>query len=417
MRTTRGRQPRAVATAVVMIVAGLGGLIATTGTASADVDSVQGTGFGISVEVAGASVIAPTPDPTLTPPLLVANEASPPAALGPFNTSVVTIGGVLGILNNGVSVGPVSTQAGRLAGDDHGGFVAAASQVANVNILNGAIDIPLITSSCVADGDGARGFANISGATIGGTPLLNGPLAPNTVIDVLGLAVITLNEQIITDVPPAGGNPGSTEIVVNAAHVQIPADGSVADIILAQSFCEAVGPDVLLPPTTTTTAPPATTTTTAPTATTTTTAPTGTTTTTAPTGTTTTTAPTGTTTTTAPAGSTTTTLPPTGTLPSTTAVSVTTPTTPGVLVRTGANLQPLAVLSGLSIVLGILLLIGTGRPLTAGAHGGTVSGSYAPGTPEKWGPVEIGKTIWAGFAALVLTLAKLVGGRRDRRGG
>ncbi len=74
MRTTRRRQARAVATAVVMIVAGVGGLLATMGTASADVDSEEGTGFAISVNVTGSSVIAPTPDPAATPPHLVANE-------------------------------------------------------------------------------------------------------------------------------------------------------------------------------------------------------------------------------------------------------------------------------------------------------------------------------------------------------
>ena len=118
-----------------MIVAGLGGLLASMGTASADVDSVEGTGFGISVSVAGSPVIAPTPDPTVTPPHLVADESSAPAAFGPFNASAVTIGGILGILNNGVSAGPVSTQAGNIVGDNHAGFVATAAQVANVNLL------------------------------------------------------------------------------------------------------------------------------------------------------------------------------------------------------------------------------------------------------------------------------------------
>jgi hypothetical protein len=112
-----------------------------------------------------------------------------------------------------------------------------------------------------------------------------------------------------------------------------------------------------------------------------------------------------------------TTAPPTGTTP-TTAAPVST-AAPGVLVRTGANLQPLAVLSGLSIVLGILMLIGSGRPITVGAQGGSVSVPLAPGTPEKWGPVEIAKTIWAGLAALLLALVKLAGVRRGRgrRGG
>jgi hypothetical protein len=368
-----------------MIVLGVGGLLASMGTASADVDSVEGTGFGISVNAAGASVIAPTPDPTATPPHLVANESSPASALGPFVTTIVTINGVLGILDNGVTVGPVGTQAGRLAGEDHGGFVASSSQVGNVNILAGGINIPLITSSCVANGDGVSGTATITNATLGNNPILNGPLTPNTTIDVLGLATVVLNEQIITNTPPSGGNPGSTQITVNAAHVRIPANGSVADIILASTFCKAVGPDVLAPVTTTTAAPATTTTTAAP-------------------ATTTTVAPT-----------TTTTSPPTGTVPQTTAV----PTTfsQNVLVRTGANLQPLAVLSGLSIVLGILLMIGSGRPITAGAAGGNGGSIPAPGVPEKWGPVEIGKTIWAGLAALLLLAAKAAGGRRRRSGG
>jgi hypothetical protein len=393
-----------------MIVLGVGGLLASMGTASADVDSVEGTGFGISVNAAGASVIAPTPDPTATPPHLVANESSPASALGPFVTTIVTINGVLGILDNGVTVGPVGTQAGRLAGEDHGGFVASSSQVGNVNILAGGINIPLITSSCVANGDGVSGTATITNATLGNNPILNGPLTPNTTIDVLGLATVVLNEQIITNTPPSGGNPGSTQITVNAAHVRIPANGSVADIILASTFCKAVGPDVLAPVTTTTAAPATTTTTAAPATTTTTVA--ATTTTAAPATTTTTAAP-ATTTTVAP--TTTTTSPPTGTVPQTTAV----PTTfsQNVLVRTGANLQPLAVLSGLSIVLGILLMIGSGRPITAGAAGGNGGSIPAPGVPEKWGPVEIGKTIWAGLAALLLLAAKAAGGRRRRSGG
>jgi hypothetical protein len=402
--------------AVVMIVAGVGGLLATMGTASADVDSVEGTGFGISVLVGGSAVIAPTPDPTQTPPHLVANESSPASALGPFSTSVVTLNGILGILNDGISVGPVSTQAANIAGDNHAGSVGAASQVANISILSNAINIPLIQSQCVANGDGATGTANISNAHLGTSQLLNGPLAPNTTIDVLGLATVTLNEQIVVNTPPSGSSPGSTQITVNAAHVRIPADASVADIVLASTFCKAVGPDVLAPATTSTTAAPASTTTTAAPGTTSTTAAPATTSTTAAPGTTTTTAaPGSTTTTTAAPGTTTTTSPPTGTLPQATTV-VTNIVPQGTLVRTGANLQPLAVLSALSIVLGILLLIGSGRPITANA-GGAAGSLVAPGVPEKWGPVEIGKTIWAGLAALLLAAAKVAGGRRRRGGG
>src|SRR5438105_3322843 len=76
MRTTRRLQPRAAAVAVVMIVAGVGGLFLTGGTASADVTSVRGTGFGISASAGGTFLIPPTPDPNVNPPLLVADESS-----------------------------------------------------------------------------------------------------------------------------------------------------------------------------------------------------------------------------------------------------------------------------------------------------------------------------------------------------
>jgi hypothetical protein len=388
-----------------MIVTGLGGLFLTAGTASADVTSVRGTGFGISATAAGASLIPATPDPTQNPPLLVANESS--TDFGPHTSSVVTIGGILGVLNNGISVGPVSTQAGNIVGNHHNGFISTSSQVANISALSDAIDIPLITSSCISNGDGSSGTTNVSNAKIGTSQLLNGPVAPNTTINVLGLATVVLNEQIISNTPPVGSTPGTTSITVNAAHIRIPADGSIADIILAQSQCSATGPDVLVPQTTTTTAP-ATTTTTAPATTTTTVA-----------GTTTTTAP-ATTTTTAPATTTTTAAPTTTTLAPTTTVVVTVtvpPTTapPGVLgtvlARTGLDLQPIAALSVLSIVLGILILIGSGQPVAAGA--GRAAGYTVDGQPENWGPAEIVKTIWAGLAALMLALIRPL---RRRRG-
>jgi hypothetical protein len=63
-------------------------------------------------------------------------------------------------------------------------------------------------------------------------------------------------------------------------------------------------------------------------------------------------------------------------------------------------------LSALSIVLGILMLIGSGRPLTANTGGASVSTGVYDG-PEKWGPVEIAKTIWAGVAALLLAVASV----------
>ena len=82
-----------------------------------------------------------------------------------------------------------------------------------------------------------------------------------------------------------------------------------------------------------------------------------------------------------------------------------------VLARTGSTLQPLVALSGVSLVLGILLLVGTGRPLTAnvGANGAVA----LDGIPEKWGPLEIGRTIGSGFVALLLAVPRLFRRRRS----
>jgi hypothetical protein len=77
-------------------------------------------------------------------------------------------------------------------------------------------------------------------------------------------------------------------------------------------------------------------------------------------------------------------------------------------------------MSMVSIVLGILLLIGSGRPLTAGAGSGVSGVGYAPipgAGPEKWGPVEILKTLWAGLAMVIMGPGNFVARRRERRGG
>ncbi len=408
MATTRRQRSRATALALVMIVGGLGGLFLSTGTASADVDAVEGTGYGISIEGPTGFIVPPAPDPTINPPRLVADESS--TDFGPHTASVITVNGVLGILEPGASVGPVSTSAANIIGENHLGSISTSSQVANVGILANTIQIGLIQTACTSNGDGSVGSTNVSNVSVSGNPVLNGPISPNTTVNVpLGLATVVLNEQIRTNIPPSGNNPGRTEITVRGARISIPSNGSVAEIILAESFCRAVGPNVLLPPTTTTAAP--TTTTTAAPTTTTTAGPT--TTTVAPTTTTTlapatTVAPTTVAPTTAPP----TTAPPTGTsLVSATTVPVST-TVASLLARTGMTLQPLALLSSLSLVAGVLLLVGAGRPVATALPAGV--GRAAPGTPERWGPVEIAKALWAGFAAFAVSAARAAGGRSRR---
>ncbi|MCA1692549.1 MAG: hypothetical protein LC733_10245 [Actinobacteria bacterium] len=88
-----------------------------------------------------------------------------------------------------------------------------------------------------------------------------------------------------------------------------------------------------------------------------------------------------------------------------------------VLAKTGSTVRPMVVLSGLSLVLGVLLLLGSSRPVPAraSASAGTWS-SPAVTRPEKWGPMEIGRALWGAFAALLASTAKLFTRRRPPRG-
>lgn len=86
-----------------------------------------------------------------------------------------------------------------------------------------------------------------------------------------------------------------------------------------------------------------------------------------------------------------------------------------VLAKTGSTLRPMVLLSGLSLVLGVLLLVGSSRPVPVPASAGTWT-TPAVTRPEKWGPMEIGRALWGAFAALMASAAKLITRRRPPRG-
>ncbi len=418
MRTTPRRQPRAVAVAVVMIVSGVGGLFLTSSPARADVDSVAGSAYAASVTT---SVLGPVVPPIPTGVSGSASEAGPTSYDTGLQTAVpVNVPGVISI-----GLLEARSQGDGVAGENHLGFATSFARVADVVIGAGSINIGAVTATCVSDGNGSRSDVQLIGATAGGTPLVTSPLANQAPIVIPGVAQIALHERTITNVP---GN--STRVVVNAVRITLlpglPGLPALAEIILGHVECQAVGPNVLVTSSTSSSSTSTSSTSTSSTSSTSTssTSSTSSTTSTSTTSTSTTstsTTSTSTTTTTRVAPTTTTTTsPPTGTIATTTttapAVATTTTTTkaPTVLSRTGANVQPLVILSTLSIVLGILLLIGSGRPLAANVGGAAaVGGFYSDGTPEKWGPVEIGKTIWAGFAALLIVAARPFRRRRE----
>lgn len=348
---TRRQQLRVALLAALTF--GAATLLFGAGPAHADVDSVAGSAFGASItSTLLGTVLAPSP------PNISGSATEPTDGYGPISASncplpvattiCVQLPGVvsLGVIN-------ASTQGAGVAGDSHLGFATSSASVANVAVgaLGTGLFATAVSSTCTADGNGARGSTQVLNGTLNGTPLVQAPAA-GTTLSVPGILTVVLNEQL--PIPPATSinSVGSAGIIVNGAHItvlpNIIGTGTV-DIILAQSRCQAIGPDVnVVQTTTSTTAPSTTTTTTA--ATTTTTAPTATTTTTAPgTATTTTTAPTAATTTTAAvvAGTTTTT--------GLTAIIV---TQQGLLARTGARIGPVALLAFALTVLGGLFYFG-----------------------------------------------------------
>jgi hypothetical protein len=241
-----------------LALASASSLFLQTSTAWADVDVVEGGATGVIVTGFLGS-IPPTPTVALS-----ADESSPPTALGPFAVSHagVSLPGFPGLFSTGALA--VSTSAGDVAGDNHGGFVQAAASAQNVNAGLGMATATSITSTCRADGSGSTGTTVIEGGMLNGQPFANGTPAPNTVVDVPGIGTVTLNEQVRNDVP------GSAHITVNAVHARyaagpggiLPMDQS-AEAIIGQVVCQATGPDVNVTtttttPTTTTSIPPAT---------------------------------------------------------------------------------------------------------------------------------------------------------------
>ncbi len=262
--------------------------------AHADVDSVAGSAFGASItSTLLGTVLAPSPPG-------IAGMASEPAdGYGPINASscplpvpattvCVQLPGVvsLGVIN-------AATQGAGLAGDNHLGFATSSASVSDIAVgtVGSGLFAQAVSSTCTADGNGARGSTQVLGGNLGGSPIAQAPAA-GTTLSVPGVLNVILNEQL--PIPPAMSinSVGSAGIIVNGAHITLlPTLGGLTgtvDIILAQSVCAAVGSDVNVVQATTTTTS-TTTSTTSSTSSTSTTLGTGTTTTTLGTGTTTTT--------------------------------------------------------------------------------------------------------------------------------
>ncbi|MGI9022497.1 MAG: choice-of-anchor P family protein [Acidimicrobiales bacterium] len=234
---------------------------ASPAAASLDVNSVSSGATGVAV-TGDLGVIPPTPTVSLT-----ADEASPPAALGPFTDSApsaaVTPPNPFVTFTSGPLT--VATVAENVAGPDGTGRVEAEAEAEDV-LLGPGPSIPpgfpfpvvatasSIFSSCTADANGATGTTVITDGVLNGAPFPPTPTpAPNTVIPVAGVGTITLNEQVVTKGVGPGGN--STRLVVTAVHADFEVAGGgvvpsdvTADAVIGQVVCESVVADEVVPP-------------------------------------------------------------------------------------------------------------------------------------------------------------------------
>jgi hypothetical protein len=182
--------------------------------------------FGVKANVLNGTLVVP-PTPTST---------FPPGA----NNSLLNVN--LGALG---AVGAVNA---TTTGDSAAGTSSASGSVANVALLGvSATQLPAITADAVdATCSAAAPAAPTGQTTLTNLRLGNGaivdlhPAANTKLLNLTGLAVITLNEQITN---------GDGSLTVNAVHVQagpiVNGTATIADVILGSATC---GPNAVTAP-------------------------------------------------------------------------------------------------------------------------------------------------------------------------
>lgn len=201
---------------------------AVTG-ASADSAAVDGGAYGAEVNATALGLLKVTVGPT--PQVTLPSSGSATAITQ--SLASVSAGSLLsaGVLN-------VSTQG--TPGTD----VQSSANVASVSVPT-VLGASAITAKCDAASDGTlSGATNLVDATVGGVAVAADP-APNTVIQLGGLATVTLNEQTETGVGTA--NP---QISVNAVDITLLsglATIGTGQIIIGHAECSQEGDSVSTP--------------------------------------------------------------------------------------------------------------------------------------------------------------------------
>lgn len=134
------------------------------------------------------------------------------------NSDSVASVNVAGLLSTGVLT--VNTQVGNDA------TVTSSADTANANLLAGLVGADTIHAVCSATATGASASTTIARLTVAGQTFTNLTPAPNTGIDIPGVGVVLLNEQV---------HPSPGTITVNALHLHVTAG---TDIIISQAHCD-----------------------------------------------------------------------------------------------------------------------------------------------------------------------------------
>ncbi|HUQ63747.1 MAG TPA: choice-of-anchor P family protein [Acidimicrobiales bacterium] len=249
MATARTKRRKAAVVAGVVTLLAASGMLINGGTpAGADVTALSGSAFGI--RTTGILPIGPTP-------LVVGIGA--PVAYGPLQDSTlgVSLPGpescpsvpVTNVLQ--VCAIDVYTQGFTNANPhlNHADSQAAVAGVA-VGPSGSTLSLTGVAATCRADGNDATGATTVVNSSIN-VPLVDGQIAPNTIIPVGNLLVVRLNEQVKVKVA------GQNRIVVNAARISVLGVGgdSLLEATIGQVICDATGPDVNEVTTSSTSAP------------------------------------------------------------------------------------------------------------------------------------------------------------------
>lgn len=227
--SSRGKAAVFLVVAVILAAfVALGAVVVSRSrSASGEVATVGGGAFGESVHIQtilGARVDSgPAPSVDL-----------PPGGGGPITDDLVSVD-VPGVLSTGVL--EVSTEGAP--GPD--GFLRSSASVVTLQLAGGAITVDLVKSECRADSSGTTGSATIQNLRIAGAPVASVDPPPNTTIEVPAVGTLILNEQ-------TGGSAGGGPFTVNAIHLRLNSGVlGTGDIIVAQSRCQTIGPDVVIP--------------------------------------------------------------------------------------------------------------------------------------------------------------------------